>query len=60
MDQFQLMPYTANTPSKIEGTLFPKTYESLPSLIVGEVVIVGGRVQKREGLQIIVDSIEKA
>ena len=46
--------------SKIEGTLFPKTYESLPSLIVGEVVIVGGRVQKREGLQIIVDSIEKA
>ena len=43
----------------IELTLFPKIYSSLSTLSIGQVIIVGGKVQKREQLQIVVDSIEK-
>ena len=45
--------------NKIELTVFPRTYNVLSNIAIGQVVIVGGKVQKREGLQIIVDSIEK-
>lgn len=45
--------------SKIELTVFPRNYQTLTNIVIGQVVIVGGKVQKREGLQIIVDSIEK-
>ena len=45
--------------NKIELTIFPRVYEKLPQLVIGQVLIVGGRVQKREELQIVVDSIEK-
>ena len=45
--------------SHIELTVFPKVYESLPKLALGQVIIVGGKVQRREQLQIVVDSIEK-
>ena len=45
--------------SKIELTVFPRNYQTLTNIVIGQVVIVGGKVQKREGLQIVVDSIEK-
>lgn len=44
---------------QIELTVFPRVYNTLPNLSIGQVVIVGGKVQKREQLQIVVDSIEK-
>ena len=44
---------------EIELTVFPRVYNALPNISVGQVVIVGGKVQKREQLQIVVDSIEK-
>ena len=43
----------------IELTVFPRVYNTLANVQVGHVVIVGGKVQKREQLQIVVDSIEK-
>ena len=45
--------------SSIELTLFPRIYSGLNNIALGQVVIVGGKVQKREKLQIVVDSIEK-
>ena len=45
--------------SHIELTVFPRVYNALANVQVGHVIIVGGKVQKREQLQIVVDSIEK-
>lgn len=45
--------------NNIETTLFPKVYSAISNIVIGQVIIVGGRVQKREKLQIVVDSIEK-
>lgn len=45
--------------NEIELTLFPRIYNNLNNVAIGQVIIVGGKVQKREKLQIVVDSIEK-
>ena len=45
--------------NSIELTLFPRVYSNLNNIALGQVIIVGGKVQKREKLQIVVDSIEK-
>ena len=45
--------------NEIELTLFPRIYNNLNNVVIGQVIIVGGKVQKREKLQIVVDSIEK-
>jgi DNA polymerase-3 subunit alpha len=42
----------------IEMVIFPKTYENIPEIKIGNIILIDGKVDKRDDLQLIINNLK--